>query len=68
VVTWILLVSELIFVGILLFGVAMIYPPAALILAGLLGVWACERSSAARAAQEQMNQRRNTPIAVRRPS
>ena len=49
-ITWILLVFELIFVGILLFGVASIHVPAALILAGLLGVWACERASATRAA------------------
>lgn len=41
-ITWILLVAELIFVGILLFGVAAIYVPAALILAGVLGVFACE--------------------------
>jgi hypothetical protein len=65
VVTWILLVSELIFVGILLFGVAMIYPPAALILAGIFGVWACERASATRVAKA-MATRRTSPIAVRR--
>lgn len=66
-ITWILLIAELIFVGILLFGVAAIYVPAALILAGLLGVWACERATAARTAPQQPG-RRTSPIAVRRAS
>ena len=41
---WILLILELVFVGVLLAGVAMIYVPASLILGGILGVWACERA------------------------
>jgi len=41
---WILLALELVFVGVLLAGVALIYVPAALILGGILGVWACERA------------------------
>jgi len=51
---WGLLVSELIFVAILLLGVASIYVPAALILAGMLGAYSCERASANLAVQEQM--------------
>lgn len=40
-----LLLVEVVFVLIGLVGVALIYPPAALILAGFLGVVACERAT-----------------------
>lgn len=39
---WLTLV-EVVFVAVLLVGVALIFVPAALILAGVLGVVACER-------------------------
>lgn len=41
-------VVELLCVATLLVGVGRIYVPAALILGGVLGVWACERASGAR--------------------
>lgn len=43
---WLLLAVELLAVLVLLAGVAMVYQPAALILAGVLGVLACERIGA----------------------
>lgn len=46
-----LLLLEIAFAAVLVAGVAVIYWPAALILAGLLGVVACERASVDRAAQ-----------------
>ncbi len=46
-VVWLLL-AETLFVCVLLAGVALIFVPAALILAGLLGVLACERWTLAR--------------------
>lgn len=41
-----LLAAELLSAAVLIAGVAFIFWPAALILAGLLGVWACERAAA----------------------
>lgn len=41
-----LLLLEVVFAAVLVAGVAAIYWPAALILAGILGVVACERASA----------------------
>ena len=39
---WLLALLELASVGMLLTGVALVFPPAALILAGVLGIVACE--------------------------
>lgn len=44
-----LLLTEILFVGLVVAGVAVIFWPAGLILAGLCGVFACERASARRA-------------------
>lgn len=41
-----LLLLEVLFAAVLVTGVAFIYWPAALILAGVLGIWACEKRSA----------------------
>lgn len=43
-----LLLLEVLFAAILVAGVAVIYWPAALILAGVMGIWACEKQSATR--------------------
>lgn len=43
--TVLLLLLEVVFAAVLVAGVAFIYWPAALILAGLLGIVACERAS-----------------------
>lgn len=45
-----LLLVEALFVLMVCAGVAVVYWPAALILGGVLGVWACERESARRTA------------------
>lgn len=47
-----LLALEVVFVGLVVAGVAVMYWPAALILAGACGVVACERASARRAEPE----------------
>jgi hypothetical protein len=41
--SWLLLLLEVLFAVCACAGVWWIYPPAALILLGVLGVWACER-------------------------
>lgn len=46
-----LLAVEVVFVGVFLAGVALVYVPAALILGGLLGVVAVERTSVGRRAR-----------------
>lgn len=43
-----LLLVEVLFAAVLVAGVAFVYWPAAMILAGLLGIWACEKRSVAR--------------------
>lgn len=43
-----LLILEILFAAVFVAGVAFIYWPAALIVAGVLGVVACERASAVR--------------------
>lgn len=43
--TALLLFLELIFLGLVLLGVAAIYPPAAVVLAGLTGVFIVEREA-----------------------
>lgn len=43
-----LLFAEVLFVGLIVAGVAFIYWPAALILAGMAGVVACERAGSRR--------------------
>lgn len=48
-----LLIIEVVFACVLLAGVAAIYWPAALILAGILGILACERADAARPRSER---------------
>lgn len=48
----VLLLTEIVFVGLVVAGVAVMYWPAALILAGVAGVFACERASARRAEAE----------------
>lgn len=48
----VLLLAEIVFVGLVVAGVAVMYWPAALILAGVAGVFACERASARRAEDE----------------
>lgn len=40
-----LLLAELLSAAVLVAGVAFIFWPAAMILAGVLGVWACERAA-----------------------
>jgi hypothetical protein len=65
VLTWVFLFVELLFVGALLVGVWLIYPPAALIAGGLLGVVVIEMS--ARRLNQQRAQQRVTPQ-VRRVS
>ena len=45
--TWLLLTIELVCVALLVAGVALVYVPAAMVLAGVLGVVACERWSVA---------------------
>lgn len=47
-----LLFAEIVFVGLIVAGVAVMYWPAALVLAGLCGVVACERASARRVEAE----------------
>ncbi len=42
--------AELVFVGLFLVGVALVFPPAALMIGGVLGVVVCERRSSARRA------------------
>ena len=49
---WFLLTVELIFVVVGLAGVAMVYIPAALIVASVLGVWSMERALAANEARK----------------
>lgn len=44
-----LIIVELLFAALMVTGVAFVYWPAAMILAGVLGVWACERAAARRA-------------------
>lgn len=41
-----LLLAELLSAAVLVAGVAFIFWPAAMVLAGVLGVWACERAAA----------------------
>lgn len=53
-----LLAVEIVFVSVLVAGVAMVYVPAALILAGFLGVVAVERASA----QARARDRRLRPV------
>ena len=43
-----LLFVELLFAALTVAGVAFVYWPAAMIVAGVLGVWACERGAARR--------------------
>jgi hypothetical protein len=43
--SWLLTVLEVVFAGLVVAGVAVIYWPAGLILAGVAGVVACERWS-----------------------
>lgn len=43
-----LLVVEAVFALLIVAGVAVVYWPAALVLTGVLGVWACERAASAR--------------------
>lgn len=45
-----LLAAELLSAAVLIAGVAFIFWPVAMILAGVLGVWACERAAARPAA------------------
>lgn len=40
--------AELVFVALFLAGVALVFPPAALMIGGVLGVVVCERRSSAR--------------------
>lgn len=42
---WLLLCLEVTFLGLVVAGVALIYPPAAFILTGAMGVVVCERSA-----------------------
>lgn len=44
-----LLLIEAVFAALMVTGVAFVYWPAAMILAGVLGVWACERAAARQA-------------------
>ena len=43
-----LLILEILFAGVLVAGVAFMYWPAALVLAGVLGILACERAETPR--------------------
>lgn len=43
---WLLMVIELVFLAGFLIGVALVYVPAAIMLGGLIGVYACERWAA----------------------
>lgn len=63
---WLFLTVEIMFVGVLLAGVAMIYVPAAMILGGALGVWAIERAIDGRAAAVAARAGRVTPMAGRK--
>lgn len=47
-----LLIAEILFVGLVVAGVAVMFWPAALILAGVCGVVACERASARESASQ----------------
>ena len=49
----VLLLLEVFFAGLLVAGVAFMYWPAALVLAGVLGVVACERASTTRGGDRQ---------------
>jgi len=42
-----LVILELVCLGLLVAGVALVYVPAALIVAGACGIWACEKADAA---------------------
>lgn len=48
-----LLLIEAVFAGLAVAGVAFIFWPAAMILAGVLGVWACERRGSRPATSER---------------
>jgi hypothetical protein len=50
VMQWIFLFVQVLFAAAALVGIWLIYPPAALIVGGVAGVWAMERSLAADAA------------------
>lgn len=56
-------IAELLFVVIGLIGVAAIFWPAALILAGILGVVACERSVQKRAEQREVEKQQLRQVA-----
>jgi cytochrome c-type biogenesis protein CcmH/NrfF len=53
--------AELVFVALFLAGVALWWPPAALMLGGVMGVVACERRSAARRPQVARGEAASSP-------
>lgn len=47
--SWLILLLEIVFVGLIVAGVALVYVPAAFVLAGVAGVLACERGAVTQA-------------------
>lgn len=63
---WFFLTVEILFVGVLLAGVALIYVPAAMILGGGLGIWAMERAIHAHSELKRSEAEKVAPMARRR--